>query len=397
MDHHLKKDLESKNTTKRVLAHQKNVVIYGVTDRSNLSLVGKFNDFLIDQSRISLKEKRILFHSLQLLTNSGVRFTRSLKMLANRTLNQRLKRILQTIEYDMEEQGMTFSKAMTKYPQIFTEYEIKMVQSGELTGKVKESLEAIANQIQKNLELETKVRSALLYPIIVICTAILAIIIILVVVVPKFTMLFDAFGAELPFFTKILISLSNFFIHLWWLIIIGLWVIWNLFKNWKKSDEGRKKWDQFVLDIPILKTIIRNIQTVRIATNFSILLKAGIPINKILITLQDIIPNIIIKDALLNISQKVQKGGKIFESFSDESCLDPVLAEVIEVGEKTGSISEVLEKLSEQYELEVDNQLKNITTLIEPIVIILVGAGVLFVAMAVMLPIFELQKVFVAH
>lgn len=371
--------------------------IYGISDRTSLPLLTRINDHLIDHSKVCLKEKRILFHSLQLLSNSGVRFTKALKMLANRTLNQRLKRILQTMEYDMDEQGMPFSKSMSKYPEVFTEYEVKMIQAGELTGKVKESLEAISKQIQKHLELESKIRSALLYPVIVVCAVILAIAIILIVVVPKFTMLFEAFGTELPFFTKLLISISNFFVHFWWLLFLGGWVSWGFFKNWKKSDEGRKKWDQFLLDIPIFKTLIRNIHTVRIATNFSILLNAGIPINKILMTLQNIVPNVILKDALFNISHKVQKGAKIFESFSQEPSLDPVLAEVIEVGEKSGSMPEVLEKLAQQYEIEVDYQLKNVTIIIEPVVIILVGAGVLFVAMAVMLPIFELQQIFVAQ
>lgn len=372
-------------------------VIYGITDRTNQPLLLRINDFLIDQSKIPLKEKRLLFHSLQLLSNSGVRFTRALKMLANRSLNERLKRILNTIEHDMDEEGMTFSKAMAKYPDVFTEYEIKMIKSGELTGKTKESLEAIANQIQKNLILETKVRSALLYPIIVIGAVILAMIVIFVLVIPKFTQLFEAFGADLPFFTKVLISISDFFVYFWWVALIGAWGAWNLFVNWKNSSEGKRKWDQFLLDLPIFKTLIRNIQTVRIATNFSILLKAGIPINKILITLQEIVPNAIIKEALFAISLKVQKGRMIFESFSEEESLDPVLSEVIEVGEKSGNIPEFLEKLAEQYELEVDNQLKNLTTMIEPIVIIIVGGAILFVAMAVMLPIFELQEVFVAN
>ena len=382
------------NTKSKVQSPKESIVIYGISDRTNLPFFSRLNDYLLDHTRITLKEKRLLFHSLQLLTNSGVRFTRALKMLSNRTINKRLKRILNTIEYDMDEQGMTFSKAMTKYPLVFSEYEIKMVQSGELTGKIKESLEAIGNQIYKNLSLEAKIRSALLYPVIVVCAVILAMIIIFIVVIPKFTQLFESFGADLPFFTKVIIALSNFFVYFWWVALIGVWVAWNLFQNWKKSDDGRKKWDQFVLDVPIFKTLVRNIQTVRIATNFAILLKAGIPINKILLTLQDIVPNIIIKDALFAIGMKVQKGGKIYESFSDEECLDPVLSEVIEVGEKTGNIPEVLEKVAEQYEMEVDNQLKNLTTLIEPIVIILVGGAVLFVAMSIMLPIFELQQVF---
>ncbi len=369
-------------------------VIYGITDRRNDPTLVKINDFLIDHSRISLKEKKLFFHSLQLLVNSGMRFIRSLQMLAERTQNLRLKRILDTIAYDMNSQGMHFSDAIAKYPTVFSEYEIKMIHSGELTGKIRDSLQSIAEQLRKNIKLESQIRSAMLYPATVLGAIVLAATIVLIYIIPKFTILFSEFAIELPFFTRLLIGISNFFVNFWWVIIISVWAIWQVFKNWKNSEEGKREWDKILLNLPIIGSLIRNIQTIRIANNFSTLMKAGIPVHKTLRILNEIMPNSVIKDALFTIELNVENGMRIYESFTKEKDLDPILGEVIEIGEKSGNISDVLDKVGEQYELEVESQLKNMTTLLEPIVILIVGVAVVFMAMAVLTPIFELQKAF---
>ncbi len=370
-------------------------VIYGVTDRSDDLVLEKLNDFFIDNSKVAGKEKGLFFHSLQLLINSGVRFTRAVEMLAERTRNLRLKRVLHTIHHDMENNGLHFSKAMEKYPQVFSDYEIKMIQSGELTGKMKDSLESISIQLQKNLKLEAQTRSALIYPITVIGAIVLAGIIVCLFVIPRFAELFAEFSTELPIFTRIVLWISDFLVHFWWLALIVLWAAWEVFKNWKSTESGKEKWDGFLLRAPFVGTLISNIQTLRIATNFATLMKSGIPINKTLKTLAEIISNSVIKSALKSIENNVQHGMKVHESFAKEKSLDPILTEVLEVGEKSGNMVEILTKVGEQYELEVDHQLKNLTTLIEPLIILLVGVAVIFMAVSIMMPIFKLQEVFI--
>lgn len=369
-------------------------VIYGITNRQNDPFLLKVNDFLLDHQRISLKEKSLFFNSLRLLVNSGIQFTKALRMLGNRTTNVRLSRIINTIVYDMEKDGRSFSSAISKYPMVFENSEIKMIYSGELTGKIEKTLDYIAIQLQKSIELEMRVKSALMYPITVFLAIILAGIIVVMFIVPKFMSLFAEFGGTLPFTTNVLIWISDFFINFWWFaltIIIGIVFAFN---SWKKTDEGKRKWDYFLLNLPIFKTLINNLQTVRITTNFATLMNAGIPVNKALRVLAEIIKNSVISDAIFNTEIKVRKGKTLNESFREEKVIDPVISEILEVGEQSGSIGEVLQKLGTQYELEVDAQLKNLTTLIEPIIILVVGGAVVFMAIAILGPIFQLQELF---
>ncbi len=369
-------------------------IIYGVTDRSNDTIWQKINDFLIDHSSVTKKEKMVFFNSLKLLVTSGVNFTKAIQMLAIRAKNERLKRILNTIEYDMLNMGMRFSEAMAKYPQVFSVSEIKMIYSGELAGRLEEVLEAVSTRIQKNIEMEIRVKSALMYPITVFIAIILAGVVVMLFVVPKFEAMFSSFGADLPMATKIMIETSNFMQNYWWFILLILVSAWVIFQNWKNSEDGKYDWDEFLLGLPGLGALIRDIQTTKIAGNFSTLLMSGIPIAKAIHVLSEIIDNKVISRDLLQIEHDVKSGKQVHESFAEYKNLDPVLAEVIEIGEKSGAIPEVLHKVAQQYSLEVDAQLKNLSSMIEPLVILIVGGAVVFMALAIMTPIMKMQSLF---
>lgn len=369
-------------------------VIYGLTDRRNDHWALKINDALVDHTPFPLKDKTRFFNSLKLLVNSGVQFTRSLEMLSNRSPHVRFSRVLSTIAYDMEHNGLSFSSAMQKHPQVFSTSEVKMVYSGELTGKINQTLEAIATQLQKNIELEMKVRSALIYPATVIVAVILAGAVVMLFIIPRLTKLFTEFGASLPLPTRILMASSDFLVHYWWLVLFLVAAVYLWFTQWKQSEEGQRRWHQFVLEFPVIKNLVSNIQTTKIAQNFSTLLSAGIPLNKALRVLGEIIPNRIIGDQIFEIEVKVRNGKSLHKSFAEAAYLDPVIGEIMEVGEKTGHMAECLKKLGDQYDTEVEAQLKNLSTIIEPIILLVVGAAVAFMIFAVLMPVFSLQDLF---
>ncbi|MDH3324719.1 MAG: type II secretion system F family protein [Candidatus Peregrinibacteria bacterium] len=371
-------------------------IIYGVTDRSKDPIFTKIDDFLIDNSSVDIKEKGLFFHSLQILVKSGVRFIRSLEILGDRTKNKRFKRIINTVIYDMENNGSSFSISMAKFPTAFTNSEIKMIYSGEIAGKLEETLESIATQLQKNLELEIQVKSALMYPVTVVGAIILAGTIVMLFVVPKFTLLFSEFESELPFATRFLMGSSSFFQQYWWFVLTLLIAARFLFKNWVNTPKGARTWDNFLLNAPLFSPLVNNIQTVRIANNFSTLMKSGVPIVKTIHILGEIMPNTIIKDAVFKVEADIRSGVEVHKSFAEQEVFDSIFGEVIEIGEESGRLPEMLGRTGEQYELEVDAQLRNLTTMIEPIVIFLVGGAVIFMAMAIMTPIFKLQELFMA-
>ncbi len=376
------------------LVAPKREVIYGVTDRSGDGLSQKIDDWLIDHSGVSTKEKGQFFHSLQMLVKSGISFTRAVEILGQRSKNKRLSRILATIVYDMQVGGRAFSTAMGKYPSVFTDSEQKMIYSGEIAGKMEETLESISNQISKNIKLESSVKSAMMYPMTVIVAIILAAAVVLIFVVPQFTSLFEQFDTDLPATTQALVDASDFLKRRWWLVLTLLVGGWMLFTNWRRGP-GRETWAGWLLQMPLISPIVNNIQTVRIANNFSALMKSGIPVNKALHILAEIMPNAMVANAIFRIEQRVLMGQSIAQSFKSETdYIDDIIPEVIEIGEKTGRIPEVLSRTGAQYEQAVDEQLKNITTIIEPLIIILMGASVVFMAMAIMTPIFKIQEAF---
>jgi type II secretory pathway component PulF len=351
---------------------------------------------MIDHSPVKSKEKGLFFHSLQLLINSGVRFTRSLGILAARSRNIRFRRVLNTVVYDMENRGSSFSQAIQKYPNVFVESEVKMAYSGEISGRMEETLESIARQLQKNLEFEVQLRSALMYPLTVLGAIVLAIIAVMFLVVPKFVFLFAEFEGTLPLSTRILIGMSDFFRNYWWFVLLVVVGSVVLFRNWKSSGVGQRLWDEFTLQVPLFKALINDVQTVRITTNLAALIESSVPVPKALQILSEIMPNVVVKEAVAEIEQEVRTGKAIHQSFTDKAVFDPIIGEMIEIGEKGGRISETLKKVGAQYELEVDAQLKNLTTLMEPLVIVLVGSAVVFMAMAIMTPIFKLQELVTA-
>jgi type II secretory pathway component PulF len=294
----------------------------------------------------------------------------------------------------MQQNGLSFSGAIQKHPVIFSESEVKMVYSGELTGKINATLEAIATQLQKNIELEMRVKSALMYPATVIAAIFLAGAAVMFFIVPKLTSLFAELGGELPLSTRILMGASDFLIGYWWLLLFVIAGVVSWFVQWKSSEDGRRSWHQMILDFPLTKELVGNIQVTKISQNFATLMAAGIPLSKALRVLGEIITNRIVADNIFDIEVKVRNGASLHQSFLEAENIDSVVGEILEVGEKTGHMAEVLQKLGDQYDLEVEAQLKNLSTIIEPIIILFVGVAVAFLIFAVLMPIFGLQDLF---
>jgi len=367
-------------------------IIYGVTDRSKAGLFTRVDDWLIDHSRVTTKEKGQLFHALQLLVGSGVTFTRAMEILSEKQKNERLRRILATIHHDMTRRGMSFSKAIAKYPRVFSSAESKMLYSAELTGKMEQTLSIVSEQIERSMELRSRIRSAMTYPIIVLCVVVLAVVVMMIKVVPQFSNLFESMGTELPFATRMIIGMSNGFIQYWALMLIIIGATWGLFQHWKSTQSGQRKWGNMLLNMPIFKGLIQNINTTRVALNLSTLLKSDVAVPEALQIVGDIMPNRVVGDALRNIRKNILDGYRLHDSFAHEKALDPILSEVIEIGEQGGRIPEVLHKVGTQYERETQDQLKNLSTMIEPIMLVFVAVVVAFMALGILTPILKFQE-----
>jgi type II secretory pathway component PulF len=366
-------------------------VIYGATDRSAEPWWVQLDDWLIDHSGVKLRDKSLFYASLRTLVASGIRVVRALNMLGDRAKNKRLQRILHTVSYDMVEGGLSLSKAFSKYPSVFGASEVKMIMSAEMTGRIEETLESISAQIQKNLRLSLQVRSAMMYPLTVFGTLFLAGMVVMIFVVPQFESMFAQLGGELPMMTQVFIAMARFLQNFWWLVLAGMLAGWMLFLNWKSTTSGRYQWDSFVLSVPGVGSLAQNYQTIQIASNLSSLLESGISLDQALKILKQIVSNAVMKKSIARIEKSVRSGMLLHEAFGAEENIDSILSEVIEVGEQSHSIGLILQKTAEQYELQFDSDIKNISKIMEPVIIIVVAVAVVFMAMAILLPIFQMQ------
>lgn len=370
------------------------IVIYGISDRRDIPWHEKLNDFLIDNSPLPAKEKSLFFNSLKLLVGSGIRISQAIKMLSERTRTERMKRILATIHYDMNERGMPLSAAMSKYNDIFNDSEVKMIYSAEITGKLEEVLSYLAVQMDKNLKLDMQIKAAMVYPITVFGVIILAGVAMMIFIVPKFEEMFSSLGADLPWETKFLIAASDFVQNSWWILLAAAIGAAMFFKNWKNSPEGKRVWHQYLLEMPIIGKFVRDFSTIQIATNFATLLDAGIPVIKSIQVLRQIVSNQVISDDIFTAERKLRDGDQLSEGFKAAKEVDNIIPEVLEIGEKSGAITEILQKTGTQYQLQFDADIKNLSKLLSPVILIVVAAAVVFMGLAILKPIFALQDAF---
>ena len=369
-------------------------VIYGVTDRSQLPWWEKINDWLIDRTAVKISEKVRFYQSLHLLLSAGIGLVRALSMLSERYRNPRFRRIVQTIIYDLNH-GKTLSAAIHKYPTVFSLHEVKSIQAGEMGGQLEHTLELLAQDWQRVAHFRGRIRRALSYPMVALAGVILALVIILLVVIPRLEALFADFGGELPWMTQVLISSSNLLsVGGGWLIFGGVSAFFAA-RAWAQSRAGKKTLHGIFLEAPMFGGLVREIQTFQVANQLGNLLQSNVPLEIAIKVLPNLVSNQQISTALGRVKTHLQQGEKLSTSLERIPWLDPVLGEVVQLGEESGTLGAVLQKLADQYSIEIDSQLDQINTLIEPLVILLVGGVIGFLALAIMSPILQIQAVIV--
>lgn len=370
-------------------------VIYGLTDRSKASLTNRINDFFIDRSKVSIKDKSYFFHMLAVMVDAGIPLVQALKSLAVRTKNIRFKRVLNTIAYGCES-GATFSDAMSRFDDVFDDAEIGIVKSGEATGRLQTMLFKLSSNLDARHELNTKLWGAAVYPIVVLVVLFLVAVGMLVWVFPTLLNLLNEGGvsqAELPFSTKSLIFIQGFVVNYWWVLLTILALGYGIFAFYTGSSYGRLQWDYFKLNFPVAGKLLRNVYVLRFISLLGILVEAGLPILNALKIIQNSLGNKIYQMKVAEVVGNVQVGNKISDSLKGTDFLFPdEVVQMINVGEKSASISKVAEKVSAQYDREIANSLKKMTSVFEPVMILFVGVFVAFLAMSIMAPIFNLSS-----
>lgn len=371
---------------------EKEEVIYGIYDNSKRSLLTKINDFFIDRGRISLKEKSYFFHLLAVMLDAGIPMVETLKILAKRTGNEHFRRVINTLAYNTEI-GNTLSGSMTRFPDVFQEAEIGIVKSGEAVGHLDMMLLKLAKQLEESYDLHLKIKSALLYPALVIATLIIAGGIIMTFIVPKLVEFFKETSTELPPLTRAIIYTSDFLSNYWWAILIAILMIFIIISMYLKTESGRLRFDYYKLKFPLIGSLLRKAMIYKFAHMLGILVTSGLPITKTLEIISQSMENELYKRSLLQVKEKVQNGEKIHTSMQEAPFLFPdVVTKMINMGEQSASLDSISEKLARQYDREITHSVKNLTTVLEPTVIVIVALLVGILAIAIMGPVFSLSE-----
>lgn len=347
-----------------------------------------FDDFLIKYQPITLKDMVVFSRQFASMVEAGVALLRALNVMTEQTQNPRLRKALSQVRYDIE-QGSTLSDALEKHSKIFDRLYISMVKAGEAGGVLDQVLNRLAIFMEERSKLTQQVRAAMTYPVVVMLIAVGVFYAMLTLVLPTFSGLFASLGSDLPAYTRFLISISEF-LRSWYmlLLIVGIVaLVWAL-KNYYQTKQGKFVIDLTLLQIPVIGDILKKVAVARFTRTFGTLTKSGVPIVSALDVVKDSADNEVLAKAVEAVQVKVQEGGTINGPMSESKIFPAMVTQMVAIGEETGQLENMLEKIADFYDVEVATAVEGLTSLLEPIMIVTLGGLVGAIVVGMYLPIF---------
>jgi type IV pilus assembly protein PilC len=348
-----------------------------------------FNAEITLIKRVKAVELTIMTRQLATMISSGMTLLRAFYVLEDQIDAKLLKETVGEVREQIES-GLAFSEALAKHPKVFSPLYIAMIRAGEMGGVLEEALMRVADQLEKDDALRRQVKGAMAYPIVVLTFALCVLFGLIAFIVPVFVKVFADFGGSLPLITRFTVELSHLVTSRWYLII-GLFVAGPIaFKKWRSSSWGRPQWDTLRLRIPFkIGNTVQKISLARWSRTFAALYSAGVPIMQAIDVTGKTAGNYVVEKAMADVIESVKSGGSIADPLKRNAIFPPMVAQMIAVGEETGNLDTMLSKVADFYEDEVSAAVKALTSILEPIMIILVGGIVGFVVIAMYMPMFK--------
>jgi type IV pilus assembly protein PilC len=339
--------------------------------------------------RVKASELTVFSRQLATMISSGMTLLRAFYVLEEQVENQFLRESISAVREDIEA-GLNFSDALERHPKVFNPLYVAMVRAGESGGVLEDSLERISDQLEKDDSLRRQVKSAMAYPIVVFSFAVLVLIGMIAFIVPVFVGVFKDFGGELPLITRFTVSLSNIVTGQWYILLAVVIGAFIGFRKWKASSWGRPQWDAFRLRIPFsIGKTVQKIALARWSRTFSALYGAGVPIMHAIEVTGQTAGNAVVDKAMASVIESVKSGGSIAAPLKDAPIFPPMVTQMIAIGEETGNLDTMLSKVADFYEDEVAAAIKALTSILEPVMIVLVGGIVGFIVVAMYMPMFK--------
>ncbi|ROS37436.1 MULTISPECIES: type II secretion system F family protein [unclassified Curtobacterium] len=340
---------------------------------------------------VGLKDLAIMSRQASTMLTSGLSLLRALSILADQTENKKLKDILGKVRDDVE-RGVSFSDAVAKFPVDFPPIMINMIRAGETGGFLDQAMDSIATNFEKEHKLRSTIKSAMTYPVVVLCMSLAAVVIMLIFIVPIFQNMFSSLGGQLPIPTQILVSMSHAMRWLAPVLAVIAVVGWFWYRANKNTDRFRAFRDPILLRLPVFGALAKKIVIARFARNFSNMIGSGVPILQALQIVGEVSNNFVVQSALVRVAEAVRKGESIAAPMAVEKVFPSMVSQMIAVGEDAGSLETMLEKIAVFYDAEVESTTESLTALIEPLLIAFLGVVVGGMIVALYLPIFQITS-----
>lgn len=350
------------------------------------------NSFIQNIRGISRQEIIVFTRQLATLLRTGNTLTSSLDNVAEQIRNPRLKDIIKQVILDIQG-GLSFSKAASKHPKVFDDFFVSMVRVGEAGGLLDEVLERLAQLGAQELEIRTRIQSSLVYPVVLILLSLAVVSFILIAVLPNFVAIFEASQAKLPLPTRVILSLSWMMRNLWY-VFIGLLIFFAVWiKKYISTPQGKYTVDQYALKVPLFGELYLKVMISRFSRAMAALTKSGVTFHESLSVVENTVTNAVLRRIFEDIRKEINVGQNVTEAFRASGIFPPMVIQLISSGEKSGKLDEMFSEVASFYEPEVEYTLRNLTSLLEPFLLLVMGIVVGFIALSVLLPIFNLIKI----
>ena len=338
---------------------------------------------------VSTKELSVATRQLATMIDAGLPIVQCLEILGEQSENKLLRTTITSIRRDVEG-GCTLADALRKHPKIFDELYVNMVEAGEAGGILNTILNRIALFIEKASRLKKKVKGAMIYPVAIVLVAIVVVAVLMIFVIPVFAELYGSMGQALPAPTQICINISNFFVAYWWLMLLAAIGVVTAIKLYYKTPQGHMKIDALLLRMPVIGDLLRKVAVARFSQNMALLLSSGVPILDGLAITGKTAGNKVVEKAIMESRVSISKGNTVAEPLRESKIFPPLVCQMVAVGESTGGLDGMLRKVAELYEEEVDDAVNNLTAMMEPAIMVVLGVILGGLVVAMYLPIFQM-------
>ncbi|MBI3017953.1 MAG: type II secretion system inner membrane protein GspF [Deltaproteobacteria bacterium] len=351
--------------------------------------VGRFTKFF---KRVKITDISIMTRQLATLIKANIPLVEALIAISDQLENERLKLIMTEVREQVNE-GSSLATALGKHPEAFSNLYINMVKAGETAGTLDTVLLRLAEFTESSVKLRNKVTGAMMYPLLMTLVGAAIITGLFIFVIPQITQIFSEMEQALPLITRIVIGISDALRYYWYLVILGIFIFYTLFKKFSATEKGKRRIDATLLKLPIVGKMVRMISVSRFTSTLSTLLKGGVPLLAAMDIVKNVVDNTLIREALIKAKENITEGQSIAQPLRESGEFPAMVTHMISIGEKTGELESMLNTIADAYDNEVETTITALTQLLEPIMILLMGLGVGIIVMAVLLPILNLNNI----